>query len=81
MSKRRLWILLYDISDAKRLRQVLALAKNYRSGGQYSVHECWLLPTELTKLKQQLKAIIDARHDRCLLLPVRQRAMPAVLTF
>lgn len=42
MKNRRLYLISYDISDAKRLRAALKLVRAYATGGQLSVHECWL---------------------------------------
>ncbi len=74
MSTRSLYLAAYDISSPRRLRHALHVAKNYATGGQKSVFECFLSPTERNQLANEMLAQIDISQDRFLLLPVDRRA-------
>jgi CRISPR-associated protein Cas2 len=74
MIVRTLYIAAYDISDAKRLRLALAVLKEYSTGGQKSVFECFLTPAERKELVDRILAIIDAVEDRFLLMRLDPRA-------
>lgn len=66
-SNRRLYVACYDIACQRRLRAVLWQARRHASGGQKSVHECWLTAQEHGELLAALALLVDARHDRVLL--------------
>ncbi len=68
MSTRTLWLIAYDIRCPTRLREVLTLVKGWSSGGQRSVHECWLTSSELAALRTALAATIRRREDSVLLI-------------
>lgn len=70
MTRRSLHLVCYDIASPERLRSALALSRHYATGGQKSVHECWLTPEELGELTQLLAALLDDRRDRVLILPL-----------
>lgn len=58
---RRLYLAAYDVPSAKRLRKALKVARRYASGGQKSIHECWLSAQEKTDL---LRDMADVLHPR-----------------
>lgn len=60
---RSLYLLAYDIGCARARRQVAALLKPWRIGGQRSVAECWLSHAEFQRLWPQLQAHLDPRTD------------------
>ncbi len=68
MPLRTLHVVAYDISDPRRLRRVLQAVKAYSTGGQKSVHECWLTAGERDALRAQLLAEIDPGEDSVLLI-------------
>jgi CRISPR-associated protein Cas2 len=70
MSDRQLYIAAYDVTDDTRLRQALQVLKGYASGGQKSVFECFLTPGERRRLLAEIRAVLDVREDRFLLLPL-----------
>ena len=74
MTARTLYIAGYDISNAKRLRLALAVLKEFSTGGQKSVFECFLTPAERAELVQRITAILDHEEDRFLLLRLDPRA-------
>ena len=78
MKGRTLYLAAYDIADDRRLRQALNVAKNYATGGQKSVFECFLNEAERRALVREILQVIDEKEDRFLLLPVdaRSRVIP-----
>ncbi|MEK0085288.1 CRISPR-associated protein Cas2 [Benzoatithermus flavus] len=68
MPKRALHLVAYDIRCPRRLARVLHVVKAWSTGGQRSVHECWLTAGERAALEQELAAVIDRREDSVLLI-------------
>lgn len=68
MSKRLLYLVCYDVRCPKRLARVLKVVKAWSTGGQKSVHECWLTAAELARLERELTAEIDRHEDSLLIL-------------
>jgi CRISPR-associated protein Cas2 len=58
---RSTYLVCYDITDDKRLRQVFKTCKNFGDHLQYSVFECDLNPAEKVELERALDELI--RHD------------------
>ena len=79
MSKRSLYIACYDVADSKRLRRALHVLRNYATGGQKSVFECFLTPAEKTTLLMEIAEVIDPTEDRFLLLRLDARRPVRVL--
>jgi len=52
-SARDLYLAAYDVVAPRRLRAALDLMRGYATGGQYSVHECWLTAAERAQLVKQ----------------------------
>lgn len=67
---RKVYIVTYDISDPKRLRQVFKLMLGYGDHLQLSVFECELNPKELTELRHTLGEIIHHDQDQVLFIDV-----------
>ncbi len=76
---RTLYLVGYDISQPRRLARALKIVRAYATGGQKSVHECWLLPGELAALKRDLAAAIDHREDSVLFVRLDPRMRPRTL--
>ncbi len=75
VSKHRfLHIAAYDVADPQRLRRALDVVKNYASGGQKSVYECFLTEAERQRLIAEMEAVIDPAEDRFLLLRLDPRS-------
>jgi CRISPR-associated protein Cas2 len=68
LSKRLLYLVCYDVRCPRRLARVLKVVKAWSTGGQKSVHECWLGPAELARLERELTAEIDRSEDSLLIL-------------
>ena len=74
-----LYLVAYDISHPRRLARALKIVRAYATGGQKSVHECWLEPGELAVLKRDLEAVIDASEDSVLFVRLDPRMKPRTL--
>lgn len=79
MTKRTLWLVAYDVHCPDRLREALNVVKAWSTGGQRSVHECWLAAGELAALRRELGGVIDPAQDSVLLItPDRSRGVRAL---
>lgn len=73
---RRIYLITYDICDAKRLRRTFKCLRNWGDHLQYSVFECQLTPGDLLICKSQLSEIIHHTEDQVLVVdlgPVESR--------
>jgi CRISPR-associated protein Cas2 len=77
--QRILYLVAYDISHPRRLARALKIVRAYATGGQKSVHECWLLPHELAVLTHELETVIDAGEDSVLFVRLDPRMRPRTL--
>lgn len=76
---RDLYLAAYDVAAPRRLRAALDLVRGYATGGQYSVHECWLTPAERAQLIVDAESILDAHADRMMLLRLDPRGVVIAL--
>lgn len=60
---RRRYLVMYDISDDKRLRRVHTVACAYGRALQFSVFVCDINRSEMVNLKWELGGIIDHKAD------------------
>ncbi len=74
--RRSLYLVCYDIKDAKRLRKVHQLIKAYAIGGQKSFYECWLTSKDLFNLKQDLILLMDLTVDKVHIFQLDTQARP-----
>ena len=74
METRSLYLAAYDVSDPRRLRATLELVKGYATGGQKSVHECFLTAGERARLLRDMAAVLVPAEDSFLLLRLDPRA-------
>lgn len=70
---RKLTLVCYDISDSKRLRKALKVSRRYASGGQKSVHECWLSASETADVLHRMDAVVDRDSGRVLVIRLDPR--------
>lgn len=77
-SNRALHVACYDIACPKRLRVALWQARRYASGGQKSVHECWLTPAEHGHLLGAYALLMDEHRDRILLARLDPHRTPII---
>ena len=66
LTTRQTYLVCYDITEAKRLRQVFKTCKNHGTHLQYSVFECELNLRERTKMESELRGIIKHDEDQIL---------------
>ncbi len=57
------YLVIYDVRDEKRLRQVSKVLKGYGNRVQYSVFRCHARPREVERLKWELTKIMDSEDD------------------
>ncbi len=79
MSQRILYLAAYDISAPDRLRRALEILRDYATGGQKSVFECFLTPAERKELLQRVDEVIDEEEDRFFLIPLSRQAKTRTL--
>ena len=77
--QRNLYLVAYDICHPRRLARALKIVRAYATGGQKSVHECWLEPGELAVLKRDLEAVFDAGEVSVLFVRLDPRMKPRTL--
>jgi CRISPR-associated protein Cas2 len=77
--RRTLYLVCYDICHPRRLARALKVVRSYATGGQKSVHECWLLPIELAALRRDLDRVIDHGEDSVLFVRLDPRMKPKTL--
>jgi len=65
---RNVFLVSYDVADAKRLRQTYKTMCGFGEPMQYSVFRCQLTPTERQLLKEALWEILNWDHDRVMLV-------------
>lgn len=73
MQHRDLYIAAYDVSEPARLKEALKLTREYATGGQKSVHELFLTPTERVHLIEDMSVLLNLSTDRFLLLKLDPR--------
>lgn len=61
---RSLYLAAYDIRSNKMRRRVYKYLSLYRVGGQKSVPEIWVTPSELRMIHEDLQRMVDADTDR-----------------
>jgi CRISPR-associated protein Cas2 len=71
MANRQLFLAAYDIRDHKRLYRALHILKDYTCGGQKSVFECYLTPSERIQLVRRVYSVMDETVDFFLIVPLR----------
>lgn len=68
MSRRRRYLVCYDIADPKRLRMIARVCSSFGYRLQYSVFESSLDATMLAKLKSELDKILNHSCDQILFI-------------
>jgi CRISPR-associated protein Cas2 len=65
---RTTYIVCYDIADAKRLRRVFKICRNYGNHLQFSVFECDLNASEKIELERKLSETMNLKQDQALFI-------------
>ena len=73
MTERTLYIAAYDVAHPKRLRAALRVLKDYASGRQKSVFECFLTRAERQELLERMQDLLDPEQDRFVLVRLDPR--------
>ena len=66
----KLYIIAYDVCDARRLRKVYKIMRGFGDHIQYSVFRCVLSDTQLARLKARLDEVIAPSEDQVLFVPL-----------
>ncbi len=74
MPARRLVIAAYDITSPRRLKRALKHCTGFATGGQKSVHECWVTQAERRSLCAGLEKICHPVSDRWMVSDVGAKA-------
>lgn len=74
MTERNPHLACYDVTEARRLRAALKLARAYATGGQLSAHELHLSRSERLGLVEDMRALLELGSDRFLLLRLDPRS-------
>lgn len=74
MAERSLYIVAYEIANPKRLRRVLQILKEYATGGQKSVFECFIAEGERRELLGRVRGELEETEDKFLLLRLDPRS-------
>lgn len=70
---RSLYLAAYDVADDRRLRAALQCVRAFATGGQKSVHECWLSAAEKGDLLATMAQILWEEEDSFLLIRLDPR--------
>jgi CRISPR-associated protein Cas2 len=76
---RTLYLIAYDITGDDRLNRVRHLLKEYSTGGQKSVYECFLTDGERAQVERGLWGRIEPEEDRVHLFTMDARSQTHTL--
>ena len=65
---RNVYLICYDVADAKRLRRTYKKMCGYGTPVQYSIFRCELSPVERQQLQESLWEIMNWEHDRVMVI-------------
>lgn len=74
---KNLYLVCYDIRDAKRWRKAYKILQGYGETVQYSIFRCWLSQRDREKLRWQLAQVL-ATEDNLLFIGVCNRCLERV---
>ena len=57
------WLVIYDISDSKRLQKVAKIVEEYGVRVQYSVFEVYAGDKAIEELRRRIRGVIDEADD------------------
>jgi len=69
----------YDIRCPKRWRQVFETLKGFGSPVQFSIFACSLTSTQLARLVDALKQVMNLKEDRAAVIPLCRNCRDGVL--
>ena len=65
---RNVYLICYDVADAKRLRRTYKKMQGFGTPVQYSIFRCELSHVERQKLQESLWEIMNWEHDRVMVI-------------
>lgn len=74
-----LYLVAYDICGPgfeRRLRKVYRVMRGYGEHVQYSLFRCVLSALQLARMEGELEAVIDARRDQIMIVPLGSAEAP-----
>ena len=74
MTRRRLFLIAYDVTCHRRRARALRTVRAFGLGGQKSAHECALTGRERRELLNDLARVLDGKVDRLLVLRLDPRS-------
>lgn len=69
-TKKKLWIIAYDIANNKRRRRIVKIIEKYGKRANFSVFECMLTEYQLIHTKTKISKILDATEDKIIFYPI-----------
>lgn len=75
----QLYIAAYDVRHPRRLARMLRILKDYSTGGQKSLFECFLRPADRKELVERVSKELNVEEDSFLLLRLDPRTKPKVM--
>lgn len=57
------WVLIYDISNSKRLQKIAKIMENYGVRVQYSVFEVIATSRTIQEIRQKVQRVIEPKED------------------
>ncbi len=66
----KVYLVCYDISDAKRLRRVYQVMRGFGDHLQYSVFRCVLSELQLARMRDRLITEMSAEEDQVIIVPL-----------
>ncbi len=74
---RRCYLVCYDISNDKRLRQIFKLMKGYGEHWQYSIFFCVLRPIDRVRMQGELEDTMNQKDDQVLIIDLGENQAAA----
>lgn len=68
----------YDISDPKRLRQVARVIEGFGNRVQYSFFHCFLSQRQKKRMREMLAKVIREGEDQVIILPVTEKQLKEI---
>lgn len=79
--RRKLWVVSYDIADAKRLRKAASICLDHGARQQHSVYECFLTNEKFLKFFTKISSSLDPEKDSLVAYPIHGSQIENIQTF
>lgn len=79
--KRKLWVVSYDVADAKRLRKAASICLDHGARQQHSVYECFLTNEKFLKFFLKISSSLDPEKDSLVAYPIHGSRIESIRTF